>query len=47
MSLRFAQMFLATTHRDIGSSNGMPNPQLLDYQSKQIAGYLFSLRKHP
>jgi cytochrome c1 len=39
------QTFLNTTHRDIGNPKGMPNPQLLDYQIKQIAAYLMSLRK--
>jgi mono/diheme cytochrome c family protein len=37
--------FLTTTHRDISSPNGMPNPQLLDYQIKQIGTYILSLRK--
>jgi cytochrome c1 len=41
------QTFLTTTHRDIGNPQGMPNPQLLDYQIKQVAAYLLSLRKHP
>jgi mono/diheme cytochrome c family protein len=40
------QTFLTTTHRDIGNPRGMPNPQLLDYQVKQLAAYLLSLRKH-
>jgi cytochrome c len=39
--------FLSTTHRDVAGPTGMPNPQLLDYQIKQIAAYLLSLRKHP
>jgi mono/diheme cytochrome c family protein len=41
------RMFLSTTHRDISSPNGMPNPQLLDYQINQITAYLLSLRKRP
>jgi mono/diheme cytochrome c family protein len=41
------QKFLNTTHKDIGSPKGMPNPQLLDYQIRQIAAYLLSLRKAP
>jgi cytochrome c1 len=41
------QTFLATTHRDISNPTGMPNPQLLDYQVKQVAAYLMSLRKQP
>jgi mono/diheme cytochrome c family protein len=39
--------FLATTHRDISNPNGMPNPQLLDYQIKEISAYILSLRKRP
>jgi mono/diheme cytochrome c family protein len=41
----FLRTFLATTHRDISSPNGMPNPQLLDYQIKEISAYILSLRK--
>jgi hypothetical protein len=37
--------FLTTTHRDINSRSGMPNPQLLDFQIRQLAVYLLSLRK--
>jgi mono/diheme cytochrome c family protein len=40
------QAFLTTTHRDVGNPQGMPNPQLLDYQVKQLAAYLLSLRSH-
>ena len=39
------QNFLATTHRDIGNPKGMPNPQLLDYQAREIVSYVLSLRK--
>jgi hypothetical protein len=39
--------FLATTHKDIGNPQGMPNPQLLDYQIRQLTAYLLSLRKRP
>jgi mono/diheme cytochrome c family protein len=39
--------FLTTTHRDIGNPKGMPNPQLLDDQIKQVAAYLISLRRRP
>jgi mono/diheme cytochrome c family protein len=41
----FLRMFLTTTHRDISSPNGMPNPQLLDYQIGEISAYILSLRK--
>jgi len=39
------QAFLASTHRSISNPVGMPNPMLLDYQIKQAAAYLLSLRK--
>lgn len=39
------QTFLATTHRDISNPDGMPNPELLDFQMRQVAAYLLSLRK--
>jgi mono/diheme cytochrome c family protein len=41
----FLRTFLTTTHRDISSPNGMPNPQLLDYQIEDISAYILSLRK--
>jgi hypothetical protein len=41
------QKFLATTHRNIGNAQGMPNPRLLDYQVRQLTAYLLSLRKRP
>lgn len=37
--------FLATTHRDISNPAGMPNPELLDFQVRQVTAYLLSLRK--
>ena len=39
--------FLTTTHRDVSRSQGMPNPELLDYQIKQVAAYILSLRDKP
>jgi mono/diheme cytochrome c family protein len=41
----FLRTFLTTTHRDISNPRGMPNPQLLDDQIKQISAYILSLRK--
>jgi len=38
--------YLKTTHRGLDQPNGMPNPQLLDFQIKQVADYLLSLRKN-
>ncbi len=39
--------FLTTTHRDVSRPQGMPNPELLDYQVKQVAAYILSLRGKP
>ncbi len=39
--------FLTTTHRDVGRSQGMPNPELLDDQIRQVAAYILSLRDKP
>ena len=36
--------FLTTTHRDISNPAGMPNPELLDFQIRQLDAYLLSLR---
>ncbi len=37
--------FLTTTHRNISNPAGMPNPELLDFQTRQVVAYLLSLRK--
>jgi len=37
--------FLATTHRNISNPAGMPNPELIDYQVRQVTAYLLSLRE--
>jgi mono/diheme cytochrome c family protein len=37
--------FLTTTHRNISNPAGMPNPELLDFQMRQVEAYLLSLRK--
>ncbi len=39
------QKFLATTHQGLNNPNGMPNPNLADFQIKQIVAYILSLRK--
>ena len=41
------QSFLTTTHRGLDNPKGMPNPELLDYQVKEVTAYLLSLRKKP
>jgi len=37
--------FLKTTHRGLDEPNGMPNPDLADFQIKQIVAYLMSLHQ--
>lgn len=37
--------FLATTHRGISNPAGMPNPELTDFQMKQVEAYLLGLPK--
>jgi mono/diheme cytochrome c family protein len=37
--------FLTTTHRDISNPAGMPNPELFDFQIRQVGAYLLSLRE--
>ena len=37
--------FLKTTHRGLNEPKGMPNPELADFQIKQIVAYLMSV--HP
>jgi len=39
------QKFLSTTHRGLDSPNGMPSPDLADWQIKQAVAYILSLRK--
>jgi mono/diheme cytochrome c family protein len=39
--------FLTSNHRDISKPEGMPNPQLMDYQVRQVSAYLLSLPKQP
>ncbi len=41
------QDFMKTTHRGLDHPEGMPNPELLDFQIKQVSDYLLSLRKSP
>lgn len=40
------QSFLATTHRGISNPAGMPNPDLTDFQMRQVEAYLLGLRNH-
>ncbi len=37
--------FMKTTHRGLDNPQGMPNPELMDYQIKQIVAYFLSLYK--
>jgi mono/diheme cytochrome c family protein len=36
--------FLITAHRNIGNAAGMPNPDLTDFQTREVVAYLLSLR---
>ena len=45
VSADWIESFLKTTHRGLDNPKGMPNPQLLDFQIKQVTAYLLSLRK--
>ena len=38
-------VFMNKTHRGLDEPNGMPNPNLADYQIKQVVAYLMSLKK--
>jgi len=37
--------FLKTTHRGLDEPNGMANPDLADYQIKQVVAYMMSVRQ--
>jgi hypothetical protein len=37
--------FLTATHRNISNPTSMPNPELLDFQTRQLVAYVLSLRK--
>lgn len=37
--------FITTTHRGLDHPAGMPNPDLADFQVKQVVAYILSLRK--
>lgn len=37
--------FLTTTHRGLDNPQGMPNPDFMDYQIKQVVAYFLSLYK--
>ena len=39
------EKFLNTTHRGLDEPKGMPNPDLLPSQIKEVSAYLLSLRK--
>jgi mono/diheme cytochrome c family protein len=41
----WVEAFLATTHKGLDRPRGMPNPELLEDQGRQVAAYLLSLRK--
>jgi mono/diheme cytochrome c family protein len=37
--------FLLTTHKNLDTQKGMPNPDLADFQVQEVIAYLLSLRK--
>jgi len=39
--------FLTTTHRGLDNPKGMPNPELADFQIKEIVAYFLSLYNAP
>jgi len=39
--------FITTTHRGLDNPNGMPNPDLMDEQVKEIVAYFLSLYPKP
>jgi len=41
----YLRKFLTTTHRDLATQKGMPNPNLADFQIKEVTAYILSLRK--
>lgn len=43
-SIDSIRTFLITTHRDISNPDGMPNPELTDFQLRQVTAYILSLR---
>ena len=45
ISAESLQMFLATTHQGLDNPAGMPYPNLADFQTKEVIGYILSLRK--
>jgi mono/diheme cytochrome c family protein len=41
----YLRKFLTTTHRDLKTDKGMPNPLLADFQVSEVTAYILSLRK--
>jgi mono/diheme cytochrome c family protein len=39
------RIFISTTHAEIATATGMPNPQLVDYQIAEVVTYILSLRR--
>lgn len=37
--------FITTTHRGLDNPAGMPNPDLADFQVREVVAYILSLRK--
>jgi len=41
----YLRKFLTTTHRDLKTNKGMPNPILANFQITEVTAYILSLRK--
>ncbi len=39
------RLFMTKTHRGLDAPKGMPDPELMDYQVREIISYILSLRK--
>ena len=47
MTEETARNFLNNTHGTLANSKNMPNPRLMDFQVRQVAAFLISLRIKP
>ena len=45
LQCRMAYQLLKTTHRGLDEPKGMPNPDLADFQIKQVVAYLLSVHQ--
>ena len=45
VNANYLRKYLTTTHRDLKTDKGMPNPNLADFQVDESIAYILSLRK--